>query len=179
MAVPGPQPRRAAGRNPLKKRCQVSNLGWDELEFEDGQILPHVGLRGRAGQGNRVDLRQIAEQDLRRGALILFGQRRDGAAGQDLWVGGERPKTLIEDMAPAAVGADVAIVLCIRIKPVLDDRGLDACCIVEGLQLQQLVAIADAELPYLPGIRARSKYATTPSLGVAPLDRENVDGHRI
>src|SRR4030081_3730327 len=68
-----------------------------EFESENRQIFAHMHFGPSSGQGYHTGLRQIAKEDLRRGTFVYRRQCGNRSVGEDVRIGGERPKTLVHD----------------------------------------------------------------------------------
>src|SRR3974390_2643232 len=123
-----------------------------ELELEDRQIFAHVCLRARSGQRHDLTLSEIPEQNLRGCAVMAGGQIPDDRLGENLRICGERPEALVDYLMLAAVRANLAVIVCLRIESILHDGGFDARRLPQRLQLFQRVTIADSDLPHLTGV---------------------------
>jgi hypothetical protein len=73
-----------------------------EFKIKDREILAHVRFGPGPGQRNNSNLRQIAEQDLRRGAFVARRQGRNDGVSEELRVRSQRPKALVDDALPPA-----------------------------------------------------------------------------
>src|ERR1700730_248683 len=126
-----------------------------ELEFENRQILAHVRFGPGPGQGYDAGLRQVAKQDLRRGPPVGRRQGGHGGVGEDVRIGGQRPKTLVDDLLLAAERTYLPIVPGLGIEAILHDGRLDPRMTPEVFQSGEGIAIADPQLSDAAGVDER------------------------
>ena len=94
-----------------------------------------------------AQLAEIAEQYLRGGASVFGGQGRHRGMGQNIGIGGQGPKCLIDDTLLPTEVANGPIISGFGIKAVLQHGGLDPRRLEQMTQLGQIIAIADPQLP--------------------------------